>query len=103
MVRHMYVTAYVSFPGDDALYQVGADVTYDHGDRCQGPYHEVGEPDVSAPDGLLSTSRLIDPDTLPRGWSNIAEEALVAAHEGAVGDMLDSAADYAYECEKDGC
>lgn len=93
----MYVTAYISFPGDDAEYEVGADVTYDRGGDYGGPSHEVGEPDISAPDCELRYSRLVDPTTLPDGWSEVVEEALVAAHEGAVGDMLDSRADYEYD------
>ncbi len=86
--------------GDDE-YEVGADVDYDQGDRYQGPSHQVGEPDISAPNCRLKWSRLIDPETLPKGWSEVVEEALVAEHEGKVGDMLDSAADYAYECSKE--
>ena len=99
----MYVKAYVSFEGDDATYQVGADVTYDGGDRYQGPSHEVGEPDISAPDCELKWSTLIDQSTLPDGWSEVVEQALVEAHEGAIGDMYDSAADYAYDrmCEEE--
>ncbi len=97
----MYVITSVMFNGDDSEYEVGADVDYDPGDRYQGPSHEVGEPDISAPDCRLKNSRLIDDRTLPTGWSDVVEEALVAAHEGTIGDMLDSAADYAYDCARE--
>ncbi len=91
----MYVITTVSFPGDDAEYEIGAEVDYEPSGPFRG--HEVGEPDISAPDCALKLSRLIDPDTLPLGWSEIAEQALVDAHEGKVGDMLDSRADYEYD------
>ncbi len=97
----VYVITQVMFDGDDAEYEVGAEVDYDPGDRCQSPSHEVGEPDISAPDCRLKWSRLIDPSTLPDGWSDVVEEALVAAHEGAIGDMLDSLADYAHDCARE--
>ncbi len=95
----MYVIATVCF-GDEE-YEVGADVEYEPSGPFRG--HEVGEPDISAPDCRLKWSRLIDPTTLPDGWSEVVEQALVDAHEGKVGDMLDSAADYAYDrmCEED--
>lgn len=101
----MYIITDVSFAScgadDDALYEVGAEVTYDPCDRYQGPTHEVGEPDISAPNCSLKLSRLVDTSTLPDGWSEVVELALIEAHEGAIGDMLDSAADYAYDCMRE--
>ncbi len=98
----MYVIAEVSFPDDDATYEVGADVdaSYDY-DRRMGCQYDVSEPDVSAPDSTLKLSRLVDTDTLPAGWSAIAEEALVEAYESTVQDAEDSAADYLYDCQRD--
>lgn len=95
----MYVIAYITLDGDE--YEVGADVSYDCGGDYGGPSFEVGEPDISAPYCRLKLSRLIDPDTLPAGWSELASEALIEAHEGKVGDMLDSYADYLHDCERD--
>ncbi len=95
----MYVVACVTFPGDDAEYEVGADVDYEP----SGPFRGfmVGEPDISAPDVALKWSRLVDTGTLPEGWSAIVEEALIAQHEGTIGDMLDSAADYRYDAMRE--
>jgi hypothetical protein len=92
----MYVTAYITLDtapdGDAEEYEVGAYVSYEP----EGPFagHEVGEPDVSAPDCRLKFSRLINQDSLPVGWSDMAELALIEAYEGAIGDMLDARGDY---------
>ena len=91
--------ATVIFPGDESEYDVGAEVTY-----CSDPWacgYEVEEPDVSAPNCDLSLSSLIDHDSLPKGWSIVAEEALVEAYEGAMSDMTDSRADYEYDRDRE--
>jgi len=93
----MYTVTTVSFPADDAEYEVGSDVSHDPGDRYQGDSYEVDEPDVSAPDCALKLSRLVDTSTLPAGWSVIVEEALIEAYCQRCSDAADARADYEYD------
>ncbi len=93
----MYVIAEVSFPGDDATYEVGGEVEYDRGGEYGGPSYEVGEPDISAPDCSLKVSRLLNHDTLPTGWSGVVESALIEEYAARLGDAADARADYEYE------
>ena len=98
----MYVIAEVSFPDDDATYEVGAEVDCEprHGQHSMS--YEVGEPEVSAPDSALKLSRLVDTDTLPAGWSTIVEEALIEAFCDHCNDAADAAADYEYDRQREG-
>ncbi len=93
----MYVVALVNLGGEE--YEVGADVSYEPSGPFRG--HEVGEPDISAPDCALKWSRLIDETTLPDGWSEVVKEALIDEHEARIGDMWDSLADWKYDCDRE--
>ena len=91
----MYVIASIVLDGEE--YEVGAEVESEYGPRLYDVSYEVGEPEVSAPDSTLKLSRLIDSDTLPRGWSDLAQEALIEEYQGAMGDAEDARADYEYD------
>ncbi len=100
----MYVIATITLDGPDGgqeAYEVGAEVDYDCEYRRSGGVYEVGEPDVSAPDCQLKLSRLIDPDSLPVGWSLLAEERLIEAYCDRVNDAADAAADYEYDRQRE--
>lgn len=98
----MYVIAHITLDGPDGEeeYEVGAEVDYECEYRRGGVY-EVGEPEISAPDCTLKCSRLVDPDTLPLGWSTVAEEALIEAYCDKCNDAADAAADYEYDRQRD--
>lgn len=99
----MWVTATVALTtrdGETALYQVGSDVDFE----ASGPMcgYDVGEPDVSAADCSLASSRIVDTDTLERGWSELASEVLVEAYGAALEDAKDSQSDYYEDAEDRG-
>ncbi len=94
----MYVIATIIVDGPDGEheeYEVGGDVSYEPDGMFQG--HEVGEPDISAPNVALKLSRIVDESTLPDGWSETVQEALVEAYEGRIGAALEDAADFYYD------
>lgn len=89
----MYVITTIVLDGDE--YEIGADVEYEAYGHFRG--HEVGEPDVSAANCRLKDSRIVDTDTLPAGWSELASDALTEAYDAAIGDAADARADYLYD------
>ncbi len=96
----MYVIATMSFPGSDDEYELGADVDYEsHGAPWAG--YEVGEPEVSAPNCRLKNSRLVDLESLPAGWSGIAEAELITAYVEACERWENGRADYLYDRSKE--
>jgi hypothetical protein len=83
--------------GTDEAYQVGADV--EEGYRGHGC--DVGEPSV-APAGVpLRDAELVDVGTLPDGWSDIAEAALVQAYDDHWDREINGKADHMYDLSKD--
>ena len=109
----MYVKTIVmltDLQGNEDDYEVGACVDYEPGGNGWAPHHEVGEPEFSAPNGDLKTSRLAgDPqggEVFPAGWTERVEEALVEAHEARIADLYDHdvncRADYEYDRMKEG-
>ena len=79
----MYVHTYVTLTdilGNENDYQVGAEVDHDPGGNGWAPEYSVGEPDISAADGKLATSRILSDELLQQGWSDTVEEALILAY-----------------------
>ena len=78
--------------GEEHDYEVGADVGVTPGGFGYGRGYEVGEPDISPPDGTLDEGRLEpnpqQPGVLQEGWSDIVEQALAeeAEREGLSAD-----------------
>lgn len=102
-----YITTIVTLEdvhGEEADYEVGADVTYDPGDGPWGPEYEVGEPDISAAWSTLDESRLHpnpqQPGVLKDGWSDKVIDALTRVAEDDDGLGLDPD-DYMWEVEYD--
>ena len=92
----MYVRTTVTLTdlqGNEDDYEIGACVDYEPGGNGWAPCHSVSDPDFSAPNGELATSRLAgDPqagDVFPAGWSDRVEERLIEEHEGRIGDRED--------------
>lgn len=92
----MYVKTYITLQdvdGNEDDYEVGADVSFDPGGNGWASSYEVGEPDISAPDGKLATSRLAkDPQAggvFVGGWADALTEALVEAFQDKVEDMYE--------------
>lgn len=83
--------ATITLEGED--FEVGADVELGY----YGDAYEVSEPDVSAPGCTLKRSRLVDDSTLPKGWSDLAEEALVDAYREEREDAVAARADWLYD------
>lgn len=98
----MYTKATLYFAtgpnGEEEAYEFGADVEWEGGYNGST---QVSEPDVSAPDCGVDESSLIDPASLPAGWSEKVEEALAEAYHAHCQDTADSAADYAYDVARD--
>lgn len=79
----MYVTAYIEVShedGTDHEYEVGAEVSED------GELEE--EPEVSAPDCPLKSSRVI-PAYMPSGWETEATDRLLQAWDDKLRDLAD--------------
>ena len=98
----MWVTATVALTtldGETAMYQVGSDVDFEASGPMQG--YDIGEPDVSAADCSLSSSRIVDTDTLEPGWSKLASEVLAEAYGAALEDAKESQYDYYESAEYD--
>jgi hypothetical protein len=85
----VYVTTEVDLEWSDgtmATYEVGAELD------PEGDAVYVGEPDISAPDCSLDTSRLVacqEPGGLADGWSEVVETALYEAYVGILEDRCD--------------
>jgi hypothetical protein len=92
----MYVKAFVVLENDagvEETYEVGADVECQPGNACFADSYDVGEPDISAPDCTLRTSRLAgDPQGADKlegfgtGWSALVEDALIEAYQAKCED-----------------
>lgn len=96
----MYVTAYINLQridGEEACYEVGAEVELDPGGYGWKDSYGVGEPEVSAANQDLSESRVYpDPqcgETFAAGWSDTVEEALIEAYQASARSRADEGLD----------